>query len=190
MFLSHRTPLLLAALALAAGLGACGNSSETPAATPASPAAAARVDGSITPDISNDRCKLIPPEQVAEYQAAHDVFKGAEGLEPQFTKGQLFHDQEVIRFKWTHASSQPLGISVDLLQRCSQNTVHNSPLYEEPKGSGKLSTPLYTSNAGSDYPSGTPAVVRVTLTVVDTQTMRGTTTTVGEYTIRLEGPKD
>lgn len=186
MFTSHRTPLLLTALLLAAGVTACGKGD---APSPA-PAAAAKADGRITPDLSNERCKLIPPEQVAEYQAVHDVFKGAEGLEPQFTKGQLFRDQDAIRFQWTHATSQPLGISVELLRNCSQTTVHNSPLYEDPKGSGQLGTPLYTSNSGSDYPSGTPAVVRVTSTVVDTQTMRGTTTTVGEYTIRLEGPKD
>jgi len=186
---SLRTKLLLTALVLAQGLSACGKS-DAPSESPATPAASAKTDGSITPDISSDRCKLIAPEQVAEYREAHDVFKGAEGLEPQFTRGQRFHDQEVIRFKWTQASSQPLGISVELLRNCSQVTVHNSPLYEDPKGSGRLSTPLYTGNAGSSYPSGTPAVVRVTSTVVDTQTMRGTTTTVGEYTIRLEGPKD
>lgn len=189
MFKHHRTKLLLAALALAQSLSACGKS-DAPATASATPAVVAKADGSLTPDISNDRCKLIPPDQVAEYQAAHDVFKGAEGLEPQFSKGQLFHDQEAIRFKWKHASSQPLGISVELLRNCSQVTVHKSPLYEQPKGSDTLSTPLYTSNAGSSYPPGTPAVVRVISTVVDTQTMRGTTTTVGEYTIRLEGPKD
>lgn len=189
MFTSHRTKLLLTALVLTEGLSACGMG-DAPSGSPATPAAVAKAVGSLMPDISHDRCKLIPPEQVAEYQAAHDFFKGAEGLEPQFIQGQLFHDQEAIRFKWTHAASQPLGISVELLRNCTQATVHNSPLYEEPKGSGKLSTPLYTGHSGSRYPPGTPAVVRVTSTVVDSQTMRGATTTVGEYTIRLEGPKD
>ena len=140
---------------LLASLGGCSKTA-TPAATVA---AAPSANGAITPDLSNDRCKLIPPDQVAEYGAAHDVFKGVKGLEPQFTKGQLFQDQGLIAFQWKNAATQPLNLRVDLLRNCRQSTVSDQSLRETPAGSGVASTALFTSNHGSDYPSGTPALV-------------------------------
>ena len=169
-------------LALAAG---CSKSAD-----PAASTTAAAANGAITADTSNQACKLIPPEQVAEYVAAHDLFKGAPGLEPQFTKGQLFHDQDRISFKWEQASSQPLSVVIDLLRNCSQATVTDQVLREEPEGSGIVSATMFTGNHGSGYPAGTPAVARVTSTVVDSATMTGKTTVIGEYLVRLEGPKD
>lgn len=174
---------ITSALLLATALAACGKS--------ASPAQAETAnDSAIIADVSDDYCKQIPPEQLADYKAAHDQFSGPEGLTPLFVKGQLFHDNEEIRFKWKDADTKIIGIRVVLLRHCSEPPIHDSPLYVVSPGSGEVSTPLYTSNAGSRYPSGTPALVQITSTKVDAQKMTGTTTVIGQYTIRVEGPKE
>lgn len=182
-----RKPLFPAALSgallLLGMLAACGKS-----AAPTPPAASN--DGAIVADVSDEHCRQIPPEQLADYKAAHDQFSGPDGLTPLFVKGQLFHDNEEIRFKWKDADSKLIGIRVVLLRRCSEAPIHDSPLYVVSPGSGEVSTPLYTSNSGSRYPSGTPALVEITSTQVDAEKMTGTTTVIAQYTIRVEGPKD
>src|SRR3546814_15227318 len=105
-----------------------------------------------------------------------------------FTKGQLFHNNDEIRFKWIDADTKLIGIRVVLLRHCSEPVLHDSPLYEVSPGSGEVSTPLYTANPGSRYPPGTPALVQITSTQVDAQRMTGTTTVIAQYTIRVEGP--
>lgn len=173
-------------LAMLLMLGACDKTSES-ASTAAATVAAS---GPLTPDISADRCKLLPPENIADYQRAHDVFTGVAGLTPEFEKGELFAAGDIISFKWDQAAKQSLNLEVSLLRQCSETAIQNTTLYETPAGSGTVSSPMYNSAAGSSYPSGTPGVVRVTMTEVDMQTMKGKTTLLGEYTIRLEGPKD
>jgi hypothetical protein len=175
--------VLASALLLAGTLAACGGSAVPAPTTPAN-------DGAIVADVGDEHCQQIPPEQFADYKAAHNQFSGPDGLTPLFVKGQLFHDNEEIRFKWKDADSKIIGIRVVLLRRCSESPIHDSPLYVLSPGSGEVSTPLYTGNAGSRYPSGTPALVQVTSTSVDAQKMTGTTTVIGQYTIRVEGPKD
>jgi len=170
---------LITTLLLSATLAAC-NEAGAPATTD---------NGAIVADVSDPHCAQIPPAQLVDYKAAHNQFGGPEELTPLFTKGQLFHDEEEIRFKWKQAGSQIIGIQVLLLRRCSEPVIHNSPLYEVSPGSGEVSTPLYTSNAGSSYPSGTPALVQITSTQVDAQKMTGTTTVIAQYTIRVEGPR-
>lgn len=170
-------------LPFAMGLGGCAKSAAPAVAGPSTV-------GAIVADVSDDHCRQIPPEQLAEYKAAHDQFSGPEGLTPLFVKGQLFHDNEEIRFKWKDADSKIIGIRVVLLRHCSEPPIHDSPLYVVSPGSGEVSTPLYTSNSGSRYPSGTPALVQITSTKVDVEKVTGSTTVIGQYTIRVEGPKD
>lgn len=53
-----------------------------------------------------------------------------------------------------------------------------------------VSTQIRPRIPGSDFPDGTPGVVRVQFTEVDSSTMKGTTTVLGEYTVRLVGSKE
>lgn len=156
----------------------------------ASDTASTTDNDTIVADISDDDCTQIPADQLESYKAAHDQFTGPAGLTPLFAKGQLFHDNDEIRFKWADADTRLIGIRVVLLRRCSEPVLHDSPLYVVSPGSGEVSTPLYTGNPGSRYPAGTPALVQITSTKVDEQKMTGTTTVIAQYTIRVEGPRD
>lgn len=176
-----------------ASLGACNKSdtaSSAPSAAEATTAAVA-TNGGITPDLSNSRCKLLPPEQIQAYEKAHDLFTSAPGLTPQFEKGKRFNFGTDISFKWDQAASKPLTMSVTLLRDCSESDAQAfAPLAETASGSGLVSTQIRPSIPGSDFPDGTPGVVRVQFTEVDTHTMKGKTTIVGEYTVRLAGSKE
>lgn len=178
--------LLSAALAL----GACKSGNETAAAATAAAetAAAPAGDGSLTPDTSNSRCQLLPPENIAEYKRAHDLFNSAPGLTPQFSKGQLFKGGDTVSFKTTEAGSGPYGVDVSLLRDCSVVALGGFFLNET--SPGELSGMILTSAAGSSYPSGTPGLMQITRTVVDSATMTGKTTIVAEYTIRLQEPSE
>ena len=179
------TTLLVAALAFSG----CSKAPDAPAKSSApAPTAASAASGA--PDTSDDYCKLIPAEQVAEYVRLHDVFTSSPDLTPEFEKGKLFANGETMSFKWRKPDSGPLFIEITLLRRCSVATITSQTLYETAPGSGVIANQLHTSNAGSAYESGTPGVVRVLSTEVDTKTMTGKTTTLGEYSIRLEGPRD
>lgn len=180
--LSRSLLLLAAALALGACKSGTEAAAETAAAAPAS-------DGSLTPDTSNDRCKLLPPENIAEYKRAHDLFNSAPGLEPQFSKGQLFKDGETVRFKSTEAGGGPYGVDVSLLRNCSVAGLGGFFLNETAPGSGEFVGTLYTSAHGSSYPSGTPGLLQITKTEVDSATMTGKTKVIAEYTIRLQEPE-
>lgn len=177
-----------------ASLGACNKSDTASTAAPSAPAAstqAAATDGSLTPDMSNSRCTLLPPDQIEAYRKAHDLFVSAAGMAPQFEKGQRFDFGKDISFKWDQAASKPLTMSVTLLRDCSESDAQAfAPLAESAPGSGILSTQIRPLIPGSDFPDGTPGVVRVQFTEVDTSTMKGTTTIVGEYTVRLTGSKE
>lgn len=193
--LSYRRSTLVSSLTLiaAAMLGAC-NKSDTASTDPSAPAASAQAvatDGGITPDLSNSRCKLLPPEQIQAYQKAHDLFSSAPGLAPQFEKGHRFDFGTDINFKWDQAASKSLTMSVTLLRDCSESDAQAfAPLAESAPGSGILGTQIRPSIPGSDFPDGTPGVVRVQFTEVDASTMKGTTTILGEYTVRLVGSKE
>lgn len=172
-----------ALLALLTPLAACSPGSGTdPASAPAS-------DGAITPDTRNDLCKLLPAGQIDEYKRAHDRFESAPGLRPRFSKGQLFRDGDTLSLDWDQAATQTLTYSIDLLRNCSRVSVTGAPFYLAADDGQRIDTKLSTSAHGSDYPSGTPAILHVELTTVDGATMRGTTRVIGEYTIRLEGPR-
>lgn len=178
------TSRLATTLLCSALLVACSKSAE-----PAT-AAAPKKASTDTPDLSADYCKLMPPERIAEYTAAHGVFTSQAGVEPQFTKGQLFKDGDTIRFKWARAASQPLLLRKFLLKDCSERELGGSPLDETPPGSGEVSAVLHTSAAGSDYPDGTPGIVEVlTVENIDSTTMSGTTVVQGRYFVHFNGPK-
>ncbi len=176
-------------LAAVLALGACKSGNETGATetTAVETAAAALAsDGSLTPDTSSDRCQLLPPENIAEYKRAHDLFNSAPGLTPQFNKGQLFKGGDTVSFKSTEAGSGPYGVDVSLLRDCSVVALGGFFLSET--APGELSGMILTSAAGSSYPPGTPGLMQITRTVVDSATMTGKTTIVAEYTIRLQEP--
>ena len=187
---------LVSSLALFAlgSLIAC-NRSEVPgseaSASAAAPTTVAAADGAITPDTSNDRCKLLPPEQVEAYRKAHDLFTSAPGLKPQFEKGQTLSFGTDIGFQWDQAAAKPLTMSVTLLRDCSESDAQAyAPLAEATPGSGVVSTQIRPQIPGSDFADGTPGVVRVQFTEVDASTMAGKTTVVGEYSVRLVGSKE
>lgn len=177
----------------AASLGACNKSetADTAASAPAASMQAPATDGAITPDLSNSRCQLLPPDQIEAYKKAHDLFTSAPGLAPQFEKGQRFDFGTDIGFKWDQAAAKSLTMSVTLLRDCSESDAQAfAPLAESAAGSGIVSTQIRPSIPGSDFPDGTPGVVRVQFTEVDASTMKGTTTILGEYTVRLVGSKE
>lgn len=186
------TPCRAAALVLLAVLAAC--SKTGPSDAPASKAGAAPTTaaaGALTPNLSADVCKLLPPERISEYKAAHDVFTSEAGLEPAFEKGHSFRDGETITFKWNQGSARPLGLTVSVLKDCSPREIMNSPLFETAAGSGQFAVPLGISGGGSSYPDGSPGLVEVTTTqVTDAVNMKGKTTVIGSYTVRLTGPKN
>lgn len=187
--MSHVKPFSMLLLAATLALGACKSGTEA-ATTDAAPAPAAAANDSLTPDTSNQRCQLLPPENIAEYKRAHDLFNSAPGLEPQFKKGQLFKDGDTLSFKATDGGSGPYGVDLSLLRNCSVSALSGFFLNETAAGSGEFAGTIHTSAAGSSYPSGTPALLQITRTVVDTATMTGKTTVIAEYTIRLQEPAE
>ena len=181
----------LAASALVMALGSACSKPAAPESTATSKSAPMAADGAITPDLSADSCKLLPPEQIESYKAAHTAFTSQPGLEPQFVKGQLFKDEETIRFKWPHMAAQQLSLRKYLLINCGERELGGSPLYETPPGSGQGEAKLFTNAAGSSYPDGTPAIIEIsTLENIDLKTMTGKTVVQGRYLVRFNGPRD
>jgi len=183
----HKIALPLTAALLMLSSAGCSKSPSPPAADAAPKASSS---DAFTPDMSNDYCKLLPPERIAEYQAAHDVFTSEPGLEPQFEKGHAFKDGDSIQFKWNQAATQNLNITVSVLLNCSIRGLMNDNLYETPPGSGVVAVPLQISGGGSSYPNGTPGLVEVSRTeIIDAAAMKAKTTIIGRYTVRVTGPK-
>ncbi|MDP9141203.1 MAG: hypothetical protein M3O62_10470 [Pseudomonadota bacterium] len=184
---TYSCALRLAFVAFLALLSACKQGVDSaPAAASSSAASEVATDGAISPDLSNSRCQLLPPENIAEYKRAHDLFNSPPGLTPQFSKGQLFKGGDTVSFKATGMGT--LGVDVVLLRDCSLTGLGGFFLSETAPGSGEISGMILTSAAGSSYESGTPGLLQVTSTTVDMETMKGTTKIVAEYTIRLQEP--
>lgn len=177
---ASRLPCLWAVGLLITALLACGREG-----APATPVAGE----AIAADLSDAHCTAIAAGQRASYEAAHDQFTGPPELVPLFTKGQLFRNNDEIRFKWADAGKRALGIRVTLLRACSEPMLHDSALYVVSPGSDEVSTPLYTGSTAGRYPPGTPALVQVTTATIDARKMISTTTVIAQYTIRVEGPR-
>ncbi|MES2885672.1 MAG: hypothetical protein V4709_12760 [Pseudomonadota bacterium] len=182
---THPLHLLAAAALVMAFSSACSKP-----ASESTPKTVAATSSAFTPDLSDDYCKLLPPERIAEYQAAHDAFSSEAGLVPQFEKGHSFKDGDSIQFQWGQAATQNLNITVTVLRNCSMRGLMNDNLYETPPGSGVVAVPLQISGGGSSYPDGSPALVEVSRTeIVDAAAMKAKTTIIGRYTVRVTGPK-
>ena len=184
----HATPSLriLATTTLGLGLGLLA----APLASMAAPI--------IKPDVSNARCKLIPPDTMAEYLRVHDVFFSAPGVSVPFKAGEVIKDQQPIKIEYKAPKDATLSYEIGWLGACGVHTNAILVLREEVRGSGSWSGIISTSTSGAEIPDGTPAVFTLIQTVAEPLPKgagmfampKVKNTTVGEYTIRINPPKN
>ena len=151
----------------------------------------------IKADVSNARCKLIPKESMDEYLRVHDVNFSAPGLTAPVKPGETLKDEQPIKIEYKAAKDAVLNYQIAWLGNCGAYYGGVFALREDERGSGHWAGIISTSTAGSEIPNGTPAVIVITEVVAEPKPKgagmftlpKVKTTTVGEYTIRINPPK-
>lgn len=152
----------------------------------------------IKANVSNSRCKLIPPDSMTEYLRVHDVFFSAPGVTVPFKAGDLLKDQQTIAVEYKAPKDATLSYEIGWLGDCGVHVTSSISLVEDVRGSGHWSGIVYTSTAGAEISDGTPAVLTLTQTVSEPKAKGASmfdlpkvkNSKVGEYTIRINPPKD
>lgn len=152
----------------------------------------------IKPDVSNQRCKLIPKDSMDEYLRVHDVNFSAPGLTAPVKPGETLKDEQPIKVEYKAAKDANLNYQIGWIGNCGVYYGGVIGLREDERGSGHWAGIVSTSTAGSVIPDGTPAVIMITEVVAEPKAKGAglfalpklKTTTIGEYTIRINPPKD
>ncbi len=151
----------------------------------------------IKADVSDPRCKQIPKESMDEYLRVHDVNFSAPGLTAPVKPGETLKDEQPIKVEYKAAKDAVLNYQIGWLGDCGAHYGGVFALREDARGSGHWAGMVSTSTQGSEIPDGTPAVLMITETVAEPKPKgagmfalpKMKTTTVGEYTIRINPPK-
>lgn len=151
----------------------------------------------IKADVSDARCKLIPKESMDEYLRVHNVNFSAPGLTAPVKPGETLKDAQPIKIEYKAAKDAVLNYQIGWLGDCGAHYGGEFALREDERGSGHWAGIISTSTQGSEIPDGTPAVIMITELVAEPKAKgaglfalpKMKTTTVGEYTIRINPPK-
>lgn len=151
----------------------------------------------IKADVSDARCKLIPKDSMDEYLRVHNVNFSAPGLTAPVKPGETLKDEQPIKVEYKAAKDAVLNYQIGWLGDCGAHYGGLFALREDERGSGHWAGTISTSTQGSEIPDGTPAVLTLTETVAEPKPKgagmfampKMKTTTIGEYTIRINPPK-